>query len=223
MMRHPLPVLSVALALALFAFTPGQAGAAPAEDINQALSANGSRDAKHASKESFLEAYSAVLHKTSNEQLPTDISAAIRLRPDLAGPITDATLNAWAARGHGDGGKEILTDKELPCGDIDRIIRAAILADPRAAPAIVHAAVLAAPYAHQCIVAAAIAVAPDQRVAIERAAESVEPEALEGPGGIALVGLGGLGSLGGGPNGTINPGNIGGSGGTGGVVSPNQP
>jgi hypothetical protein len=193
--------------------------AAPADEITQAVTANGAHNVRQSDQATFLQGYRSVLKKTTNEQLPSYLTAAIHLRPDLAGPITEASVRVWATRGHATGGKEILGDKEISCDEIDGIIRAAVLADPPAAPAIVHAAVAAAPYARRCIVAAAIAADPSQRVAIERAAASAEPEPPgEGPGGGTVGGP----VAGGGGIGTINPANIGG--GTGGlVVSPTGP
>ncbi len=181
--------------------------AGPSEEISRAVSDAGATNVKRADKATFLRGYQAVLSQTKNAQLPGYVTAAIRLRPDLAPDLTAATVSTWARRGHDSDGKEILSDKEISCDQIDQIIRAAILADPDATDAIVRAAIQAAPYARECILAAAN-----------------QPEAPgEGPTTVVSNrGFGGPGSIG-----TINPSNIGGggvgTGGQGGVVSRAQP
>jgi hypothetical protein len=214
MKKSKLPVLRlVGVVLIAAFFLAAHAFAAPADEISHAVARHGAGDIRHADPAAFLKAYRSVLKKTANEQMPSYITAAIGLRPDLAGPITETSVHVWAAHGHGTDGRKILTDDQISCDEIDRIIRAAVLADSKAAPAIVRAALAAAPYARECIVAAAIAAAPDQRVAIQQAA-AAEPEPPgEGPPGVAFNGPTGVGQ---GGIGTINPTNIGG--GTGGLV-----
>lgn len=131
--------------------------ATPAEEITHAVSAGGAAQVGDASAERFLVAYNAVIARVNLRQLPDYVTAAIRLRPDLSTQITTAAIRA-AMRS--------ATNPHMLAAVVDRIVRAAILANPDAAVAIARAAVLAAPGLRDIIIAAAIAAAPQQRVAI---------------------------------------------------------
>lgn len=72
------------------------------------------------------------------------VTAAVRLRPDLAPQIAGAAVKAHRRNAN-----------DASCDCIDPIIRAAIAAAPDAANAIVREAIAAAPSARACILAAA--------------------------------------------------------------------
>lgn len=91
----------------------------------------------------FIKAYRAVLTRVKEEKRCLYITAAIKLRADLAPQITAATLRAHQ-----------LATKDA-CDWVDPLIRCAIAAAPNDKAAIVKAALEAEPYARECILAAA--------------------------------------------------------------------
>jgi len=142
-----------ALALALFA---GQSAfASPATEINRAVNVAGGADVKHAVPSTFLQGFNAVIIKVKQADAPLYVSAAVKMRPDLAPQITVATLNARARDRHN-------------CEDISAIIKAAIAAAPDSRYAIARAALAAQPTSRQCILAAAGINDKDLRVAYTR-------------------------------------------------------
>src|SRR5438034_3092814 len=142
-----------ALALALFA---GQSAfASPATEINRAVNVAGGADVKHAVPSTFLQGFNAVIIKVKQADAPLYVSAAVKMRPDLAPQITVATLNARARDRHN-------------CEDISAIIKAAIAAAPESRYAIARAALAAQPTSRQCILAAAGINDKDLRVAYTR-------------------------------------------------------
>lgn len=131
--------------------------ATPADEIARAVRTGGAAQVGDASPERFLVGYTAVISRANLRELPDYVTAAIRLRPDLSTQITASSIRAAGRNAR---------NRRAVCAVVDRVVRAAILANPDAAVAIARAAVQAAPALRQCIVAAAIAAAPQQRVAI---------------------------------------------------------
>jgi hypothetical protein len=184
--------------------------AKPADDIQRAVAAGGSAEVSDARPDQFLRSFTAVALRVKPRDLPDYVAAAIQLRPDLSAKIVAAALSLPLTG--------VKLERSGPCTIIDRIVRAAVAANPKAAVAIFRAASAAAPEFRKCILAAAIAAAPDQRGALLSAEE-------EGGGMMAAflnrasaareMAMGGLG--------TINPANISGLGANGNVNSPEQP
>jgi hypothetical protein len=148
-----------ALALALFA---GQSAfASPATEINRAVNVAGGADVKHAVPSTFMQGFNAVIIKVKQADAPLYVSAAVKMRPDLAPQITVATLNARARDRHS-------------CEDISAIIKAAIAAAPNSRYAIVRAALAAQPTSRQCVLEAAGISDKDLRVAYTRRSDGKE-------------------------------------------------
>lgn len=80
--------------------------------------------------------------------MPAYVSAAIKLRPDLAVRIVTAGLRAVRPSSKED------IEKRNPCDWLNPIVEAAILAAPNARDAIVKAAIAFEPAARDCIVEA---------------------------------------------------------------------
>jgi hypothetical protein len=148
-----------ALALALFA---GQSAfASPTTEINRAVNVAGGTDVKHAVPSTFMQGFNAVIIKVKQADAPLYVSAAIKLRPDLAPQITVATVNARARDRHS-------------CEDISAIIKAAIAAAPDSRYAVIRAVLAAQPGSRQCILEAAGISDKDLRVAYTRRSDSKE-------------------------------------------------
>jgi len=148
-----------ALALALFA---GQSAfASPATEINHAVNVAGGVDAKHAVPSTFMQGFNAVIIKVKQADASPYVSAAVKMRADLAAQITVAALNAHAR------------DRQS-CDDISAIIKAAIAAAPDSRYAIVRAALAAQPTSRQCILAAAGIADKDLKVAYTRRSDGKE-------------------------------------------------
>ncbi len=128
---------------ALFILTIACVAAAPADDIARAVTAGGASSVESATPVQFVRAYSSVLIRVKESKRCEYLTAAIKLRTDLAPQITAATLRA-----HQPGVDE-------SCDWVDPLIRCAIAAAPTAKDAIVRAAIQAQPYARECILAAA--------------------------------------------------------------------
>lgn len=179
--------------------------ATPADEVTRAVRAGGAAQVVDASPERFFVAYTAVISRVSLRQLPDYVTAAVRLRPDLSTQITVASIRA--------AGRSAPNPRMLATV-VDRIVRAAILANPDAAVAIARAAVGAFPGLRETIVAAAIAAAPQDRLAIFQAtAASASLAGLfrdAGSEGNFSVGFG-----------SMSPANFSDTGGN--VISPEQP
>ncbi|MEY2480218.1 MAG: hypothetical protein QOI04_1145 [Verrucomicrobiota bacterium] len=111
----------------------------------------------------FLQTFASTAVRLKGEKFTAHVGAAVKARPDLADKIVISALSICRLDMH-------LTDAQLSCETIARIIRAAVSAAPAAAPAIVKAALKSEPYARDCIVAAAIARAPEEETEIREAA-----------------------------------------------------
>lgn len=100
--------------------------------------------------------------RTQARQLPDYVVAATNLRPDLVSNIVAVAVKAAVRKSEEKPG--------VLCAVIDRIIRAAIAANPDAVVTIVRAGASAAPQMRQCVVNGAISAAPMARDAIVQAA-----------------------------------------------------
>lgn len=117
--------------------------AAPADEIARAVTAGGASSVEDATPVQFVRAYSSVLIRVKESKRCEYLTAAIKLRTDLAPQITAATLRA-----HQPGVDDT-------CDWVNPLIRCAIAAAPTAKDVIVRAAIEAQPYARECILAAA--------------------------------------------------------------------
>lgn len=155
------------LALACSFVIASAAAAAPSDGLIRAVQATGAHNVKDASADQFRQAFISVLVGKKERDFPLYVSAAVKLRPDLADKIVVSALNICRLNTHG-------KNHQIPCDIIARIINAAVTANPKAAEAVVRAAISSEPYARSCIVTAAIAAAPDQELAIRRAGNEIE-------------------------------------------------
>lgn len=145
--------------------------ATPADEISRAVAVHGVADIGLARPGQFLKGFAAVALRVQPRDLPEYVIAAINLRPDLApravGVAIKAAARNWEAK------------PEALCALIERIVTAAIAAEPDAAVAIAEAAASAAPRLRGCVVAAAIAAAPGAKAAIiEAATRKTQPFAF---------------------------------------------
>jgi hypothetical protein len=153
-------VTLIACASAFFAVT---SFATPREEIARAVAAGGSSDLSQTHPNQFLRAFNAVALRAPARELPAYVSAAIELRPDLPGKIVAVAVKAAI--------KHWETRPGALCQMIERIVTAAIAANPRAAISIAQAAVAASPGMRTCVVDAAISAAPEREAAIHNATE----------------------------------------------------
>lgn len=142
-----------AFALALLAAQ--SAFASPTIEITRAVNVAGGADVKHAAPSIFMQGFNAVIIKVKQPEAPLYVSAAVKMRPDLAPPITVATLNARVRDRH-------------RCKDISAIIKAAVAAATDSRYAITRAVLAAQPTSRQCILQAAGISEKDLRVAYTR-------------------------------------------------------
>ncbi len=151
----------------LFAFCASacfsaSAVATPAEEISRAVAVNGIADVSTAQPKVFLKAFTAVAMRAQPRLLPDYVSGAINLRPDLSPNIVAVAVKA-----------AVKNWQEKPaalCLMIDRITRAAIVAEPDALVSIVKAGASASPQLRHCIISAAISTMPAAKDAIVNAA-----------------------------------------------------
>ena len=133
--------LPVFLALITFVLSALNVVAAPADEITQAVVAGGATSVQSATPAQFVRAYSAVLTRVDQDKRCVYLTAAIKLRSDLAPQITAATLRAaqFAAADSCDG--------------VNSILRCALKAAPNAKKLLARAALEALPEARACILA----------------------------------------------------------------------
>ena len=139
-------VIALCASFALCAVGARHAAAIPSDEIRHAVTAGGAAEVATAASAKFVRAFSALLARVPAKTHPDYVTAAIKLRSDLAPEITVAALHAH---------RRPRNDVVDSCDWIDAIIRAAIAAAPPAKEAIVRAAVKAEPFAQKCIFAAA--------------------------------------------------------------------
>jgi hypothetical protein len=136
----------------------------PTEEITRALAANGISDISQARPRQFSKAFNAVALRVVPRDLPDYVAAAVNIRPDLAPHVVAVAVKAavknWEAK------------PDALCGMIERIVKAAIAANPEAAPSIAKASASVSPELRRCVVEAAIAVTPESKEAILNAVNS---------------------------------------------------
>lgn len=130
----------------------------------RAVAVSGAADTAQARPRQFLKAFTAVALRTQPRELPAYVVAAVNLRPDLSTRIVAVAVKAAV--------RQLESKQGALCGMIDRIVRAAIGANPEAAVSIARAAIEAAPDLRQCVVAAAVSAAPGKEAEIQAPAES---------------------------------------------------
>jgi len=150
-------IFAVALAL----FTGSSAFASPAAEISRAVKVAGGADVKHAAPAAFLQGFNVVVVRVKKAETPLYVTAAVKMRPDLAPQITVAALNARPLDRHS-------------CDEIDAIIKAAIAAAPDSRYAIARAALAAQPASRACILAAAGITDKDLKIAYTRRSDGKE-------------------------------------------------
>ncbi|MEY2518656.1 MAG: hypothetical protein QOF24_415 [Verrucomicrobiota bacterium] len=154
---------TVALIFCVSAFLAVSSFATPSEEIGSAVAAGSSGDVSQTRPHQFLRAFSAIALRVPQRDLPTYVTAAIDLRPDLSGRIVAVAVKAAI--------KDSETHPGALCRMIERIVTAAIAANPHAAVSIAQAAVAASPEMRTCVVEAAISAAPGRAAAIQNATE----------------------------------------------------
>lgn len=153
-----------ALVLCASAFLTASALATPGEEISRAVAVNGVADVSAAHPKQFMQAFTAVAFRAQPRELPNYVIAAINLRSELAPNIAAVAIKAVVKNSDIKPGAR--------CVLVDRIIRAAIAANPDAVIAIVKAAASASPELRQCVISAAISTVPGARAAIVQAANA---------------------------------------------------
>ena len=142
--------------------------------------------------------------------LPAYVAGAINLRADLTPNVVAVAVKTAV--------KNWQTKPQLLCAMIERIVRAAIAANPDAAAAIAKAGASAAPTSRSCVISAAVAAAPQAKDQIlEAAMTKTVPLAFLT---FSAADASGFSSWGGG---NLSPANISQVGGDGVVNSPEQP
>ncbi len=160
-MRNSPNLSNAASRFVMFAFSAllvGPSMAAPSEEILKAVIVSGSVSNQTATLAHFVRAFGAVAMRVQPRELPNYTASAVRSRPDLAAKIVNAAVLAATAK--------TKSNRPLLCSVVDRIIKAAIEANPGAAVEIAQSAVEANPELRDCIIAASILAAPDQKLAI---------------------------------------------------------
>jgi hypothetical protein len=186
-----------------------QAFATPAEEISRAVEANGVSDVSQARARQFVRAFTAVTFRVPPRELPDYVAGAIDLRPDLAPNVVAVAVKAAV--------KNWETKPQLLCALIERIVRAAIAANPDAAVAIAKAGASAAPTLRRCVISAAVDAAPEAKDQIvEGATAKTIPLAFLTFSAADASGFSSWGA-------NLNPANISQVGGNGVVNSPEQP
>jgi urease accessory protein UreF len=142
----------------------------PTEEITRAIQANGVSDVSQAHARQVVKAFRAVTFRVQPRDLPDYVIAAINLRPDFAPNFVAVAVKATV--------KQSDTKPELLCALIERIVGAAIAANPSTAVSIAKAAASAAPTLRRCVINAAIAAAPQARDQILAAATQTTPLAF---------------------------------------------
>jgi hypothetical protein len=137
----------------------------PTEEITRAIQANDVNNVSHAHARQVVKAFRAVTFRVQPRDLPDYVIAAINLRPDLAPNFVAVAVKATVKRSN--------TKPELLCALTERIVGAAIAANPQAAVSIAQAASAASPNLRRCVISAAVAAAPEARDQIVEAASAI--------------------------------------------------
>lgn len=127
--------------------------ATPAQEITAAVTAGNRANLQATSPAAFIRGFGVMTLRIQSRDLPAYVGAAVALRPDLSINIVNAAVSV-AARKSG-------SNRAMLCALCDRIVRAAIAANPDSAVEIMRAAAAASPSLRDCILAAAIEAAPE--------------------------------------------------------------
>ena len=183
-MRFPRLIVTLALSFDM-ALHSAMATVVPANELTRAVASTGATSVQAANTDQFLRAFGSVLITKKARNYPTYVSAAVKLRKDLADKIVATTLTICRLNQPASGKQFRL--------DAAKIVAAAVEANPDAAADIVRAALLAEPESRDFIIAAAIKAAPEQRWAILDAAGEIMKTVSTtffGPGNINPVDIG---------------------------------
>ncbi|MBV9657758.1 MAG: hypothetical protein JO295_06570 [Verrucomicrobia bacterium] len=148
-----LSALAGAVALSLLAVQPVVAFE-PANDLRAAVAAAGAPSMAEARPQAFMAAFTSVLIAAEDRQVPAYAAAAIRIRPDLLGPILDEAVAALSTPGR------------LPSAEMMAALASAtVSARPESAREIVRRLIANASEARAAIANAATAAAPKEEAA----------------------------------------------------------
>ena len=136
--------------------------ATPADEISRAVEANSVSNVSQATRRQFVKAFTAVTLRVQPRDLPDYVVGAINLRPELAPNVVAVAVKTAV--------KTWETKPQSLCAMIERIVQAAIAANPDAAVAIAKAGASASPTLRRCVISAAIAAAPQAKDQILEAA-----------------------------------------------------
>src|SRR5437879_4080808 len=137
------------------AIAAAQTASVSADQIVAPVTVRASSSAAQTGTAQFLATFISTAARLEGPKFISCLTAAVKLRPDLAGKLVICALNIARLNAH------TLTGRLSP-GTIDQIIKAAVAAAPEASPDIVKAAIQSEPYARDSIIAAAVTAAPDQ-------------------------------------------------------------
>jgi hypothetical protein len=150
------------------AIATAQTSSGSADQIASPITVSASANANQTGSAQFLTTFISTAARLTGPKFISCLSAAVKLRPDLAGKLVTCALNIARLHAHTLIGR-------LPLATINQIVSVAVAAAPEAAPEIVKAAIQSEPYASAQIVAAAVASAPDQAEAILATATPTTP------------------------------------------------
>jgi hypothetical protein len=162
---QPFARLLLTFSCALLLSAPAFAN--PTDEITRAVTVNGVATVSAAQPQQFVKAFTAVTLRVPPRSLPDYVIAASNLRPDLTANAVAVAIKAAA--------RNCESKPELLRTLAERIVKAAIAANPNAAVAVAKAGASAAPNLRRCVVAAAIAAAPEAKNDIVEAAASNTP------------------------------------------------
>lgn len=136
--------------------------AAPGGDLDRAVRVAGAASIASATPEQFMQALNSLVARSDPREVSGLVAEAVRARPDLAARIAVAAVLADCGQGgYSKDGKDFrrpvrgygkdFKGKEIGCDCVERVVNAAIAADPWAADEIYGAVLAAAPMLADCI------------------------------------------------------------------------
>lgn len=140
--------------------------ATPTQEINAAVASDNSVTVQVIGPTTFLRGFGTVAMRIQPRDLPAYAGAAVTLRPDLSVNIVNAAISVAA--------RKCMSNRAMLCALCDRIVKAAIAANPDSAVEIMRAAAAASPSLRDCILAAAIEAAPDLKLSFIQAVTADE-------------------------------------------------
>lgn len=146
------------IALCVCCLSISAQAAAPSAEISAAVAKAGASNVEAATPSQFLSAFKSVLSRHDGSRAPSFVSAAARLRPDLAPQIVAAAVAGHRSEVTSTSdGKQLMDAKHVAdtCDWVDPIIHSAIKAAPDSTHAIVKAAIDADPAVRECVLRAA--------------------------------------------------------------------